>query len=56
LFSNEIFRTPLTRVETVAELEALESAVHKRLIEKIGQLKLREFLAEWNDKLKASSK
>jgi hypothetical protein len=37
----------LTRLEGAAELAALEADVKNRLIEKIGQLKLNEFLGDW---------
>ena len=50
LLSEEVFRTPLTRIEGASELAALEADVKNRLIEKIGQLKLNEFLAQWNKK------
>ena len=48
--SEETFRTPLTRLEDASELAALEAELKNRLIEKIGQLKLNEFLTEWNRK------
>jgi ribosomal protein L16 Arg81 hydroxylase len=47
LLSEEMFRAPLTRLEGAAELAALEADVKNRLIEKIGQLKLNEFLGDW---------
>lgn len=50
LLAEEMFRLPLTRVEDEADLAALESKVKSRLIEKIGQLSFKEFLADWNKK------
>ena len=50
LLSEEIFRTPLTRMEDPSELAALEADVKNRLIEKIGQLKLSDFVAGWTKK------
>ena len=50
LLSEELFRTPLTRIKDPLELAALESDVKNRLIEKIGQLKLNEFVAGWTKK------
>ena len=45
LLTDELFRAPLTRVGDVTQLEALEAEVKRRLIEKIGALRLREFPA-----------
>ena len=50
LLSEEMFRAPLTRFEDPSELAAIEADVRNRVIEKLGQLKLSEFLAEWNKK------
>jgi ribosomal protein L16 Arg81 hydroxylase len=50
LLSEEMFRTPLTRLENDSELAALEANVKSRLVEKISQLKLSEFRAQWNKK------
>jgi len=46
LLSEEVFRKPLTRLESKSELAELEADVKTRLIEKIGQMKLSEFLAQ----------
>jgi ribosomal protein L16 Arg81 hydroxylase len=46
LLSDEVFRIPLTRMEGISELAELEADVKNRLIEKIGQLKLSDFLAQ----------
>lgn len=47
--SEELFRTPLTRLEGGGSaIEAIEAEVKSRLIEKIGELKLNEFIAEWS--------
>lgn len=47
LIAEEIFRTPLTRLAGAPELAALEADAKNRLIERIGQLKLSELIAEW---------
>jgi ribosomal protein L16 Arg81 hydroxylase len=46
--SEELFRTPLTRLEGASALEEVEAEVKSRLIEKIGELKLNEFIAGWS--------
>lgn len=46
--SEELFRTPLTRLDGASALEELEAEVKRRLIEKIGELKLDEFIAGWS--------
>jgi hypothetical protein len=43
--SEELFRTPLTRLDGASALEQMEAEVRSRLIEKIGALKLSEFIA-----------
>lgn len=48
LLTEELFRTPLTRVEDAAQRAALEAAVKKRLIEKVGAMRLSDFPGEWN--------
>jgi ribosomal protein L16 Arg81 hydroxylase len=48
LLAEELFRTPLTRFEDESDLEAMEASLKDRLTEKIRELKLNEFLAEWN--------
>jgi ribosomal protein L16 Arg81 hydroxylase len=53
LLSEEMFRTRLSRVENDAELATLEVEIKKRLIEKIGELNLDEFVAEWGKKRKS---
>jgi ribosomal protein L16 Arg81 hydroxylase len=46
--SEELFRTPLTRLEGASALEEVEAEVKSRLIEKIGELRLNEFIAGWS--------
>jgi hypothetical protein len=46
--SEELFRTPLTRLEGTSALEEVEAEVKSRLIEKMGELKLNEFIAGWS--------
>jgi Cupin superfamily protein len=46
--SEELFRTPLTRLDGESALEAMEAEFRSRLIEKIGELKLNEFIAGWS--------
>jgi ribosomal protein L16 Arg81 hydroxylase len=46
--AEELFRTPLTRINGSAGLDAMEEEIKSRLIEKIRALKLNEFIAEWN--------
>jgi ribosomal protein L16 Arg81 hydroxylase len=46
--SEELFRTPLTRLDGASALEEVEAEVKSRLIEKIGELKLKEFIAGWS--------
>jgi ribosomal protein L16 Arg81 hydroxylase len=46
--SEELFRTPLTRLDGASALEEVEAEVKSRLIEKIGELKLSEFIAGWS--------
>jgi hypothetical protein len=48
LLAEELFRTPLTRVEDASELAVLEAEVKRRLIEKVSAMRLCEFAAEWN--------
>ncbi len=48
LLAEELFRTPLTRIEDATQLAALETEVKRRLIEKISAMRLCEFPAEWN--------
>ena len=48
LLGDELFRTPLTRVEDASKLAALEAEVKKRLIEKISAMRLSEFPIEWS--------
>jgi len=48
LISEEMFRTPLTRLGDAAALAAMEAEVKNRLIEKIGALKLSEYVSGWN--------
>jgi ribosomal protein L16 Arg81 hydroxylase len=46
--SEELFRTPLTRLDGASALEEVEAEVKSRLIEKISELKLNEFIAGWS--------
>ncbi len=46
--SEELFRAPLTRLDGAAALAEAEAEVKSRLIEKIGELKLSEFIAGWS--------
>jgi ribosomal protein L16 Arg81 hydroxylase len=46
--SEELFRIPLTRLDGASALEEVEAEVKSRLIEKIGELRLNEFIAGWN--------
>ncbi|MEO9189164.1 MAG: cupin domain-containing protein [Acetobacteraceae bacterium] len=48
LISEEMFRMPLTRLDDPSALEAMEAEVKGRLIEKIGALKLAEYVSGWN--------
>ena len=46
--SEELFRTPLTRLDGASAVEAVEAEVKSRLIESIRELKLNEFIAGWS--------
>jgi ribosomal protein L16 Arg81 hydroxylase len=46
--SEELFRTPLTRLDGASAIEEAEAEVKSRLIEKISELKLNEFIAGWS--------
>ena len=46
--SEELFRTPLTRLDGEAALAEVEAEVKRRLVEKIGELRLNEFIAGWS--------
>ena len=46
--SEELFRTPLTRLDGASALAELEAEVKSRLIERISELKLNEFIAGWS--------
>ena len=48
LVSDELFRMPLTRLDDETALEAVEAEVKSRVVEKIRELKLSEFIAEWS--------
>jgi ribosomal protein L16 Arg81 hydroxylase len=48
LLPDETFRKPLTRLGSETDLAAHEATVKKRLIEKIHQLKLSDFLPAWS--------
>lgn len=50
LVHDEMFRIPLTRFEDGSELAKLEDDAKDRLIEKVRQLKLNEFLSEFGTK------
>jgi ribosomal protein L16 Arg81 hydroxylase len=47
LLSEDLFRTPLTRLDDSSAVEEVEAEVKSRLIEKIRELKLKEFIAGW---------
>jgi len=46
--SEELFRTPLTRLDGASAVEAVEAEVKSRLIESIRELRLNEFIAGWS--------
>jgi ribosomal protein L16 Arg81 hydroxylase len=46
--SEELFRIPLTRLDGASALREIEAEVKSRLIEKIGELRLNEFIAGWS--------
>jgi len=46
--SEELFRTPLTRLDGTTGLEAVEEEIKSRLIERVRELKLNEFIAGWS--------
>ena len=46
--SEELFRTPLTRLDGASAVEAVEAEVKSRLIESFRELKLNEFIAGWS--------
>ena len=48
LLADELFRMPLTRFEGTAGPKALEDEMKSRLIQKIGELKLNEFVRGWS--------
>ena len=48
LMSEDLFRTPLTRPDGTPSLETLESEVKNRLIERIGELNLADFVQGWS--------
>ena len=48
LLAEELFRIPLTRFADRSSLEAMEVEIKARLAERIGQLKLNDFLLGWN--------
>ena len=50
LLCEEMFRVPLTRLDSSSERAKLEANLIDRLNEKISQLNLNEFVAEWNKK------
>jgi ribosomal protein L16 Arg81 hydroxylase len=50
LLAEEVFRTPLTRLGAPAELAAIEARIKDRLVERVRQMKLAEFPAEWSRK------
>jgi Cupin superfamily protein len=47
VLSDDLFRTPLTRLDGTGALEAVEAEIKCRLIEEIGALKLTDFIARW---------
>jgi hypothetical protein len=46
--SDELFRTPLTRLDGTARLEAVEEEIKSRLIERVRELKLNDFVSGWS--------
>lgn len=48
LISDELFRTPLTRLDDAAGFAAVEQEIKNRAIEKINALKLADFVARWH--------
>ncbi len=46
--SEELFRTPLTRLDGASAFEEVEAEVKSRLIERIRELNLNEFIAGWS--------
>jgi len=46
--SEELFRMPLTRLDGTTGLEAVEEEIKSRLVERIRELKLNEFIAGWS--------
>lgn len=49
LMDDEAFRKPLTRLDGTTTLEEAEAELKRRLTEKIGALKLGDFVARWHD-------
>lgn len=47
LLAEDLFRTPLTRVEDPSQVAALEVEVKRRLIEKVSSMQLSDFLDEF---------
>lgn len=50
LLAEEVFRTPLTRLGGPEKLAAMEARIKDRLVERIREMKLAEFPAEWSRK------
>jgi ribosomal protein L16 Arg81 hydroxylase len=48
LISDELFRTPLTRLDDEARLEAIEQEIKNRAIGAIKAMKLEDFVARWH--------
>ena len=48
LISDELFRTPLSRLDDEAAFDAAEQEIKNRAIEKIKALKLEDFVARWH--------
>jgi ribosomal protein L16 Arg81 hydroxylase len=55
LVCDEMFRIPLTRFEDAVELKALEASAKDRLIERIREMELRDFLAQSEKKEMSSA-
>lgn len=47
LLAEELFRTPLTRFASASDAEKIEASIRNRLLEKVGELKLTDFVGQW---------
>jgi ribosomal protein L16 Arg81 hydroxylase len=48
LLEDELFRTPLTRLDGAPAVASMEAAIKSRLAEKVRDLDLAEFVAGWS--------